>query len=100
MCFPAKAGIQPRPNNYWTPAFAGEQPKSTPSNEMHDLIIVAVLDLNLPERAARDDFQVAFHRHPQGVEPKVVDQLGNAGSAGHAAVLAIDPDRERTIESH
>jgi hypothetical protein len=73
---------------------------STPSDKMHDLIIVAVLDADLAQARARDDVEVAFDRHPQRVESKLAKHLDERDSARHAAVLAVHFDREASIESH
>ena len=35
-----------------------------------------------------------------GIEPELAEHLGDADAAGHAAVLAVDADREGSIESH
>jgi len=67
---------------------------------MDDFIIVAVLDPDFAERAARHDLEVALDRHAQRVEPELVKQVGDVQIAGHSAVLAIDPDSKASIETH
>ena len=59
---------------------------------MHDLVIVAVLDQHLGQGRARHDLEIALHRDPRGIEPKLADQRRNGGAGGHAAMLAVDLD--------
>jgi len=59
---------------------------------MHDLVIVAVLDLDLRQRGARHDVEIAFHRDPRGIEAEFADQARNGGPGRHPAMLAIDGD--------
>ena len=89
-----------QPNNSWTPAFAGVQPKSTPSNEMDDLEIVAILDADLRQGRARNHLEVALDRDPQRVEAELAYHLGDAHPAGDSAMLAVDAHREASIQTH
>ena len=67
---------------------------------MHDLVIVAVLDADLPEGRAGDHLEVALHRDAQRVEPELVHHLGDVRPAGDSAVLAVDAHREASIRTH
>ena len=51
---------------------------SAASDEAHDLVIVAVLDLHFAERRARHDLEIALDRNAQRVEAELADQLGDA----------------------
>lgn len=57
---------------------------------MHDLVIVAILDRDLAERRLGHDLEVPLDRDPGWVEAKLEHQTGDAGTRGHAAMLAID----------
>ncbi len=44
--------------------------------------------------------EVALDRDPAGIEPKLVQHLDDADSAGHPPVLAIDADRKAVVRIH
>ena len=67
---------------------------------MDDLIVVAILDADFTERAARNDFEIALDRDPQRVEPEFDQHLGDSDSALHSAMLAVHANSKTAIESH
>src|SRR3954462_6664046 len=73
---------------------------SAPAHEGDDLIIVAVLDLDVGEGRARDDLQIALDGDATRLETQLQRQLGDAHALGHAAVLAVDADRKGVVVNH
>lgn len=67
---------------------------------MHDLIIVAVLDADLPQRRPRDDLQIPFDRYPKGIKTEQIHHLGHGRSAGNAPMFAVHSDAEGSVETH
>ena len=67
---------------------------------MDDLVAVAVLDADLAERGSRHHLEVAFDSDAQRVEAELVHHLGDAHSPGYTPVLAVDPYREASIQTH
>jgi hypothetical protein len=67
---------------------------------MDDFKIVAILDLHLGNRRARNDLDIALDRDAERIEAKLAKQVRDADSAGHPAVLAIHSDRKGVVAIH
>ena len=67
---------------------------------MHDFKVVAVLDRYIGQGCARDHCKVSLDRDPQRVQPELAQHLGNADSAGNAAVFAVDANSKCAIDGH
>src|SRR4051794_26288378 len=76
------------------------QPRSAPAHEGDDLVIVAILDLYLPERGAGNDLEVALHGDASRLEAEVEGELGDGDPLGDPAVLAVDGDRKGVVVNH
>ena len=67
---------------------------------MHDLQLIAILDQNLRQRRPRHDREIALDRDLFGREAEIGGEVGKAQSGAHAAMLAIDLDREGSVGMH
>ena len=67
---------------------------------MHNLEVVAVLHAHVAKRRAGHDLEISLNGHAQGIEPKLIQHLGNGHRTGHVPVLAIDPYPKAAIDAH
>jgi hypothetical protein len=64
---------------------------------MHDLEVVTVLDADVLQHRARNDFKIPLDSHAERIKTKTVDHLSNAYSSRNASMFAIDPDCEAAV---
>ena len=67
------------------------------ADEVHDLQVVAILDLHIRQRRARHDLHVALDRDLLRYEPQFGREFGEAQPSSDALVLAVDGDRDGAV---